>query len=935
MKAKIMLWAAALLLFAQCTSRKEVIPIDNGVIIRTYKLNIKVQFYRNDIVRIQKWLTQGSDKKLSLSVCVDSLIPLSLQREESSRFYLIASPELRIKINYRTGSVEFFDEQNNPILAESACKFSPMVYETDSAYQIEQQFILAPDEGVYGLGQHQMGVMNYRGHKVLLAQANTEAVNPFLVSTKNYGILWDNYSLTSYTDDGKKYASWWSDVADNIDYYLIRGHNIDSVIAGYRYLTGTAPLYGKWAYGYWQSKEHYDNQQEITSIVRKYRALQIPIDNIIQDWDYWNGAPNWGSMQFDKTLFPNPEEMIKEFHQRNFHFMISIWPAMGPNTEIYKEMESKGFLYKPIGWAGFKYYDAYNPQANELYWQFLKKGLASKGVDAWWIDSTEPDVINALTKEASNYELKKMGSNYLGTFARYLNPYSLVMTESIYKHWRKDFPQKRCYILTRSTYAGQQRNAATTWSGDIGANWQVYRNQISAGINHSMSGIPYWTFDIGAFVIGAYEGVFYTGGKNPAYQELYTRMFQLGAFSPIFRSHGSETPREIWEFGEFTQTLIKYDHLRYRLLPYIYSLAWKVTHEGYTIMRGLPMDFPHDSKTFNIDDQYMFGPAIMVAPVTEYMYYSPPQPTIKVDPKFFRTPDGKQGLLARYYKDDNYKILGKEQIDKNIDIFWYTGRPNYVTDSMYSIRWAGKLIPEETGPYQFHMKSFDRKRIFIDSKQLPIAYTSVEQYTDTFYLEAGKSYDIVVETENRSTGAARMQLFWKTPSIFAKEQSKEVKAKVRTLYLPANTRWYNFWTGESFEGGKDITTDAPIDILPLFVRAGSILPMGPFLQYASEKPSDPIELRIYRGGNGHFVLYEDEGDNYNYEKGIYATIAFDWDDQTSTLTIGKRQGEFPGMLQKRTFNIVLVDKNKGTGLEISRKIDKTIPYNGEKITIKF
>ncbi|MGC8804108.1 MAG: DUF5110 domain-containing protein, partial [Bacteroidales bacterium] len=239
------------------------------------------------------------------------------------------------------------------------------------------------------------------------------------------------------------------------------------------------------------------------------------------------------------------------------------------------------------------------------------------------------------------------------------------------------------------------------------------------------------------------------------------------------------------------------------------------------------------------------------------------------------------------------------------------------------------------GPYQFHMKSFDRKRIFIDSKQLPIAYTSVEQYTDTFYLEAGKSYDIVVETENRSTGAARMQLFWKTPSIFAKEQSKEVKAKVRTLYLPANTRWYNFWTGESFEGGKDITTDAPIDILPLFVRAGSILPMGPFLQYASEKPSDPIELRIYRGGNGHFVLYEDEGDNYNYEKGIYATIAFDWDDQTSTLTIGKRQGEFPGMLQKRTFNIVLVDKNKGTGLEISRKIDKTIPYNGEKITIQF
>ncbi|MCX7986668.1 MAG: DUF5110 domain-containing protein [Bacteroidales bacterium] len=935
MKKTIIIWAAILAFFAQCSPRKEVTSIDNGVVIKTDKINIKVQFYRDNVVRIQKWLPHESDQKLSLSVCVDTLLPIELQKVEDDRGLTIFSQKLKVKIDYRKGSVEFIDNQGNSILSEGKCNFKPVIYETDSAYNIEQQFILSSDEGVYGLGQHQAGIMNYRGQKVLLAQANTEAVNPFLVSTKNYGILWDNYSLTSYTDDGKKYASWWSDVADNIDYYLIKGDNMDSVIAGYRYLTGTAPLYGKWAYGYWQSKEHYDNQKEITAVVRKYRELQIPIDNIIQDWDYWNGAPNWGSMQFDKTLFPDPEGMIKEFHNRNFHFMISIWPAMGPNTEIYKEMDAKGFLYKPIGWAGFKYYDAYNPEANALYWQYLKKGLASKGVDAWWMDSTEPDVVNALTKEATNYELKKMGSNYLGTFARYLNPYSLVMTENIYKNWRKDFPDKRCYILTRSTYAGQQRNAATTWSGDIGANWQVYRNQISAGVNHSMSGIPYWTFDIGAFVIGAYEGVFSTGGKNPAYQELYTRMFQLGVFSPIFRSHGSETPREIWEFGEFTQTLIKYDHLRYRLLPYIYSLAWKVTSEGYTIMRGLPMDFAHDKKTYNIDDEFMFGSAILVAPVTEYMYYCPPQPSVKVESKFFRTPDGKQGLLARYYKDDNYKILGKEQIDKNIDVFWYTGRPNYVTDSMFSIRWSGKLIPQETGKYQFHMKSFDRKRIFLNGKQLPIVYTSVEQYTDTFHLEAGKAYDIVVETENKSTGAARMQLFWKTPSIFAKEHSNEVKAKTRKLYLPSAKGWYNFWTGEYTEGGKDIVTDAPIEIIPLFVKAGSIIPMGPFVQYANEKPADPIELRIYKGDNGSFVLYEDESDNYNYEKGIYSTIRFDWDDTNKTLTIGKRKGEFPGMLKKRTINVILVDKNKGVGLEISRRVDKTVNYTGDEIVIKF
>ncbi len=934
-KSKIIIFSLIALLAWQCQTKKEIKLIQNGAVISTNKVHLKVQFYDNQIVRIQKWLPQGTDKKNSLVVVTDSLPVIEIKKEEQSNYLILSTNKLSVKINYKTGNVEFYNpEDKNVILKEQQYIFNPVVYIDDSAYSVEQKFILTPDEGVYGLGQHQMGIMNYREKKVLLAQSNTEASNPFLISTRNYGILWDNYSLTEYRDNGKNEASFWSDVADNIDYYFVYGHNMDSVIKGYRILTGHAPLYGKWAYGYWQSKEHYDNQQEITSITRKYRQLKYPIDNIIQDWDYWNGAPNWGSMQFDKTLFPEPEKMIAEFHKNNFHFMISIWPAMGPNTEVYKEMESKGYLYKPIGWAGFKYYDAYNPGANALYWEYLKKGLASKGIDAWWMDSTEPDVVNALTKESSNYELKKMGKNYLGTFARYLNTYSLVMTENIYKNWRRDFPEKRCYILTRSTFAGQQRNAATTWSGDIGANWQVYRNQISAGINHSMSGIPYWTFDIGAFVIGAYEGVFMTGGKNPAYQEFYTRMFQFGAFSPIFRSHGSETPREMWEFGEFTPVLVKFANLRYRLLPYIYSLAWKITTEGYTLMRGLPMDFAADKNTYNIDDEYMFGNAFLVAPVTEYMYYTPPQPSVKIGPEYFKTNDGKPGLLAHYYKDDKYKVLGKEQIDKNIDVFWYTGRPEYVTDSMFSIRWEGKLLPKETGKYQFHMKSFDAKRIYIDGKQLPIVYTSVEQYTDTLHFEAGKEYQIVVETENRSTGAARMQLFWKTPSIFAKEK-QEARQKIRTLYLPQATGWYNFWTGEKMEGGKNITVDAPIEIMPLFVKAGSIIPMGPFLQYSTEKPANPIELRIYPGSNGEFVLYEDENDNYNYEKGIYSTIKFAWNDKDRTLIIGERKGEFPGMLKKRNFHIVIVNKNHGIGVDLESKPDKIVEYAGKELKINF
>ncbi|MGE5860228.1 MAG: TIM-barrel domain-containing protein, partial [Ignavibacteria bacterium] len=475
-----------------------------------------------------------------------------------------------------------------------------------------------------------------------------------------------------------------------------------------------------------------------------------------------------------------------------------------------------------------------------------------------------------------------------------------------------------------------QRNAATTWSGDIGASWEVYRKQIAAGLNHCMSGIPYWTFDIGAFVLGAYEGVFMKGGKDPAYQELYARMFQLGVFSPIFRSHGSETPREIWEMGEFTEPIIKIDNLRYRLMPYIYSLAWMVSDKNYTIMRGLPMDFPPDKETFNIDDQFMFGPSIMVCPVTDYMYHTPPQTSVQITSEYFLTKDDKPGLNAKYYKDAGRKNLSRETIDPNVDIFWYTGRPDYATDSMYAVTWEGKLIPKETGKHQFHLISYDPKRIILNGDTLKMVYTSVEQYTEIVNLEAGKEYNFVLETENRSTGAAKCRLFWKTPSIFAKEEEKAVKEKSREVYLPERNNWYDFWTGEILQGGKTIKADAPIEKIPLFIKAGSIIPMGPFLRYSTEKPADPVELRIYPGADAHFTFYEDENDNYNYEKGIYSTIDFDWNDKEKTLTVSDRKGEFPGMLKERKINVVIVGKNKGTGIDISDP-GKTIIYNGIEI----
>ncbi|MFA9388279.1 MAG: TIM-barrel domain-containing protein [Prolixibacteraceae bacterium] len=929
MKNINLLLLALTFILAAC-SKTEIKEVPNGAELNLGEFKVKAQFYAENMVRVTKWSKDGTDQKISLVVLENELPSLKIDRKETSTALELSTEKLSVSIDKKTGNITYSSEYE--VLKENGLpEFTPAEFDGDHGFAVKQHFELKAYEGVYGLGQHQYGYFNYRGKEVKLVQSNTDAVNPFLISTENYGILWDNYSMTVFNDD-ETGTSISSDMGNNIDYYFILGDNMDQVISGYRHLTGTAPMYGKYAYGYWQSKEHYDTQEELLEVARKYRKLKIPIDNMIQDWDYWNGAENWSGMFFDSTLFPEPEKMMEELHAMNYHAIISIWPALGSKTEIYRDMDKHGFLYPPVGWAGFKYYDVYNPDANLLYWKYLKEGIYSKGLDGWWIDSTEPDVINALSKEATNYELKKMGSNHLGSFGRYLNTFSLAMTDDIYKFWRAETIDKRAFILTRSCFAGQQRNAATTWSGDIGANWEIYRNQISAGLNHCMAGIPYWTFDIGSFVIGSYGGVFNKGGQDPAYQEFYTRMFQLGTFSPIFRSHGSDTPREMWEMGKFMPTLVKFDNLRYRLLPYIYSQAWKVTNEDYTIMRGLPMDFSADKNTYNIDDQFMFGPSMMVCPVTQFMYHRPSSASHVITQNFFQTKDGKAGLQASYYKDNEYKALSLEQIDPGVDIDWYGGRPDYVTDSMYSIRWVGKLVPTETGKHQFHLKSFDTSRIKIDGKEVAILWNGNEKFTDYVDLEAGKSYDFVAEVENKQTGAARMNLLWKTPTDFAEELKPVEVEKTEEIYLPAGTTWYDFWTGKTYEGEQNVIFDAPIDKIPLLVSAGSIIPMGPFVQYSTEKPADPLEIRIYTGADGSFQLYEDENDNYNYEKGIYSTIDFNWDDAKRTLTIGERQGEFPGMLKTRTIQVVLVDAQNGGGIDPAKNFNTIIEYKGEAQT---
>ncbi len=908
--------------------------IQNGVQLSRGDLQVKVQFYADDIVRVIKWSPGGTPVKASLVVIETNVPDLNISFQEDSGTITLASQNVTVHLSKSNGAIQFFTaDQRNLLGEQGAPVITPvrMKYETN-AFSVEQDFTLTPQEGIYGLGQHQYGWLNYRGHTVKLVQANTDAVTPFLISTAGYGILWDNYSKTIFADHPQK-MSLWSEVADNLDYYFIAGTNMDAVIAGYRNLTGQAPMYGKWAYGYWQSKEHYATRDELLNIAQEYRQRRIPIDGLVQDWNYWGGNTNWSSMFFDETTYPNPKDMMDILHGENFHLIISIWAGLGPATAIYKDMEQHGWLYPPTGWAGFKYYDAYNPAANDLYWQYVNKGLFSKGIDGWWMDSTEPDIVNALTKESEEYEMKRVGTNYLGSFARYLNPYSLLDTESIYKHQRQETDQKRVYILTRSTFAGQQRAAATTWSGDIGADWGVYKRQIPAAINHSMAGIPYWTFDIGAFVLNSAGGVFDRGGQDPAYEELYTRMFQFGAFCSIFRSHGSETPREIWRFGDFTNDLVEFDNLRYRLMPYIYSLAWQVTDRGYSIMRGLPMDFTADKNTYSIDDQFMFGPAIMVCPGTEYMLHRPPEASVLIPAGQFRTKDGRPGLNVKYYRDDHFGTLCHEAVETNVNLFWYTGWPDYITDPKFSMRWQGKLVPTETGTYRFHFKSFGPKRVFLDGRLLNNSYSAMEAETVPVELQAGKEYDFACETANSVLGAFKAQLYWKTPEMFAKEKVVEPRAQTRPVYLPAGTSWTDFWTGQTLPGGQTIAADAPIDKIPLLIRAGSLLPMGPFIQYAAEK-ADPIELRIYPGADGNFTLYEDENDNYDYEKGVYATITFHWDDAKRQLTIDDRKGSFPGMLKERTFNIVLAGKDHGAGVGITNNPDKIISYDGQRQVIQ-
>ncbi|MBW7891555.1 MAG: DUF5110 domain-containing protein [Chitinophagaceae bacterium] len=864
------------------------------------------------------------------------------EHETNGEYEVIRTRSVSATVSRITGEVIFKDSTGNTLLREpkgGEKKLIPVTIDNESFFQISQSFDSPDDEAIYGLGQQQTGIMNYKNKDVDLTQYNAIVAVPFLISSRHYGLLWDNYSISHFGDNREKkplsaftlkgkdgsapgltatysnrndssriyvrrqesqidysflpslkdipsafpmpggkvtwegsitsdtsgthkfyltgsgYIKFWlddvllldkwregwnpgpsffelpmkkdrpysiklewipesdqafaslkwlppvpeemqhktrlsSEAGKQLDYYFIFGKNADKIIEGYRLLTGKAAILPKWAYGFWQSRERYKTQAEIEQTVGEFRKRKIGLDNIVLDWSYWK-EDQWGSQEFDSIRFPDPEGMIQKLHETyNTHFMISVWPKFYEGIDNYKLFADHNWLYqqnivdKTRDWIGKGYtstfYDAFNPDARKAFWGLLNTHLYSKGVDAWWLDATEPDILSNATIEKRKALMNPTAS---GPSTAYFNGYALAHAKGIYEGQRITDPGKRVFILTRSAYAGLQRYGAATWSGDIAARFDELERQIPAGINFSMSGLPYWTTDIGGFFVeDKYDKPDPRGEALEEWRELNTRWYQFGAFCPIFRSHGQYPYRELFNIAPEThpayQSMLYYNRLRYQLLPYIYSLAGSVYHHDYTMMRGLIMDFPEDQEVRPIKDQYMFGPSLLINPV-----------------------------------------------------------------------------------YQF-------------------------------------------------------------------------KARSRQVYLPGGQGWYDFHTGSFYEGGRFITATASYTRMPVFVKEGSILPVGPVLQYTAEKSSDMVTLYVYTGKDASFTLYEDEGTNYNYEKGQFSTIPVSYNESAKTLTIGKRKGTFSGLPENKIFRVVWIKPGRDRIVQDTDQSDTAISYNGNEQTIR-
>ncbi|MCR4824970.1 MAG: DUF5110 domain-containing protein, partial [Bacteroidales bacterium] len=689
------------------------------------------------------------------------------------------SPMLKVAVA-NNGSVRFFSKKGILLLKEGAWGLEERLSGVDKGAKIVRQtFLPEPDEPFYGLGILQGGGLSLRGKTRYMVQDNTEDYIPIVQSIKGYGLFWDNPSPTTFRDDASGML-FESEVGEAVDYYFIWGGDADGVIAGIRSLTGRVPMLPRWSFGFHQSRERYKTSRELLEVLGEYRRRGIPLDGMVQDWQYWGNNYLWNAMDFLNEDFRDAQAMIDEVHAQKAHLMISIWSSFGPMTLQYRELAEQGHLIDMGTWprsglgdwpprmeypSGVRPYDPFSSEARDLYWRYLTK-MWGMGIDAWWMDSTEPDHHTLRADRDEDFELMTAK----GSLRRVRNAYPIAAVEGVYDHQRAASADRRVTILTRSAYAGQQRTGAQVWSGDVPSNWETLRQQLPAGLGFALTGNPHFNPDLGGFFANAYNRHNADGSAvyNDRFRELYVRWMQYGVFMPMMRSHGTEVPREIYLYGQpgepVYDALVSAVKLRYRLMPYIYSTEWEVSSADGTFQRALMMDFPQDRRTWELEDEFLFGRSLLVAPVLRAHYTS-----------------------------------------------------------------------EQTG--------------------------------------------------------------------FTEEKADFSAAGSRELYLPAGTDWYDFMTGERLKGGRTILRETHLDTVPVYVRAGSIIPLGPDVQYDGEKPWDQLEIRVYPGASGQFTLYEDEGDGYAYEQGACSRIVFSL--KGNTLTIGAREGSFPGMLRARTFRIVV------------------------------
>ena len=757
---------------------------ETGVRVKINELYVNLMLYADDILRVVKTYGEKVDKKsLSVVATPSTTVPFEVTNNPEDNTVTLATSKLKAICYMNSGQVEVLRYNGSKLIGEAESGTS-MLAKKDGpfdSYQISTTFRLDDDEQIFGMGQIQDGLLNRRGQTFSLTQDNMKVCIPYFQSTKNYALFWDNYSPTTFTDnkDGTRFQS----TGKEIDYYVLSGDDSNGVLASMRKLTGHSPMPALWNFGLYQSKERYTSTTEVKEVVDKYRTLGVPIDCIVQDWQYWGeNNSNWNALEFLNPKYADAEDMIQHVHDKNAKLMISIWANFGPATKPYDELNKLGRLI-PINsypWNnGVQPYDVYDENARNIYWKYLYNGLVSKGIDAYWMDSTEPDYTNWQEKDLDYV------SGDGRTWRSLRNAFPIAHVGGVATHHRTCeeaddtyLKGKRVSILTRSAFAGQQRYGANTWSGDVTSSWTNFAAQIPAACNLSVCGIPYWNSDIGGFFTGSFGGV-----GDPNWRRLYMRWMQFGTFTPMMRFHGTNTPREIYQFGrEGDETgdfdhILKYVKMRYRMLPYLYSTAWQIHKADATFMRALAVAFNGDTDGYGVTDEYMFGESFLVAPI--------------------------------------------------------------VQDAVTS----------------------------------------------------------------------------------------------RNVYLPADTKWIDFWTGETFDGRQTIKKQAHIDIIPLYVKAGSILPWGPDVQYSTEKKWDNLEIRVYPGADGSFTLYEDENDGYGYEEGQYTEIPFRWDDETQTLTIGARNGSFTGMLENRTFRIVKVSTRRGTGDLHATQYEATVSYNGTETQV--